>query len=490
MQMAEKHKALLLGGTAAGVGKSFLAAGICRFFARRGLLVAPFKGEDRSRATLRMLGGGEIACATALQAAACGLEPHVDMNPLLLKPVGAEAQQLWLQGLLRGTLMPGEYRNCRADFSALVQASCHRLLAQVDLVLIEGDGNLAESGLLEQDLANLKLVAAVPAAVILVADAERGGAFASLIGTVELLSADQRAQLQGVVINRAPADRRQLAAGIQQLEQRTGLPLLGVVPRLDMELEIPAASSAPMPEPALRIGIVRLPHGNSDELAAVLEREQDLQLVTVETPEQLQGLTLLLLPDSEAVRDDLEFLRQSDLATAIRAYHAAGGRVIGVGGGFPLLVERVADQQGHSAGLGLLDLEVRLEGRRQTRQVNARFQQAGYAAGFGGMADVAACLVEVAACDYGFLCRPLLQLAGHINDGAVSADGRVWGTGLRDLLADDRVRYALLAPLRAGRAVVPQGIAARQKLDAELDRLATELEKYLDLERISACLAL
>ena len=494
--MVENCKTLLLGGTADGVGKSFVAAGLGRIFARRGLLVAPFKAEERSGHTLPLPGGGEIGYATALQAAACGLEPHIDMNPLLLKPKGADVSQLWLQGRLRGSLSDGEFLSCKADLLPLLRQSCRRLQAQVELLLIEGSGNLAESGLLASDSGDLKVAGTAPTAVILLADAERGGAFASLIGTVELLSATERAQLRGVIINKGPADRSRLSAGIEQLEKRTGLPLLGIVPRLDLQLEKidDAGSDERKTGPGVRVGVVQLPYADSAGLAAVLEQETDLQLETVAAADQLEGLSLLLVPDSESVHDDLNFLQQSGLTAAIRAYYAAGGRVVGVGGGFHLLAEKIDGPQGRSKGLALLDLDIQQATERRTRQAHARFQQAAYAVGFGGLADVDACLVEVAACGYGVTSRPLLQLtacserAGWGNEGAVSADGRVWGTGLRDLLAVAGVRYALLAPLRAGRIAGSEANSSRQKFADELDRLAEELEKCLDLTQLCSCL--
>lgn len=494
--MREKNcKALLLGGTADAVGKSFIAAGLGRIFARRGLLVAPFKGEERSGDTQHIAGGGEIGYATALQAAACGLEPHVDMNPLLLKPSSADSLQLWLQGRLRGRLTAEQYRHCKAELLPLIRESCRRLQAQVDLLLIEANGNLAESGLLAA-AANSSLPETISATTLLVADAERGGAVASLLGTLELLSPAQRSQLRGAIINKAPRDRGLLEVAIALFEQRTGVPVLGVVPRLDLQLEQDAVADSDerAAEFGVRIGVLGLPAADCAELVAVLERETDLTLEIVAAPDQLERLSLLLLPDSESVRDDLEFLQQNGLAAAIRAYHAAGGRVVGFGGGFHLLAERIDDRQGQLAGLGLLDLDIRLSSERQTRHLCAQFQQAAYAAGFGGLTEVEACLVEVAACGYGVLSRSLLRVpgcpepGGWCEEGAISADGRSWGTGLRDLLSDDRVRYALLAPLRSGRRTAPAFGSARQRRDSELDRLATELEKYLDLEKICACL--
>ncbi len=340
--------------------------------------------------------------------------------------------------------------------------------------------------------------------MILVADIDRGGVFASIVGTVELLSAAERVQLKGIIINKFRGDATLLKSGIEAIEDRTGLPVLGVVPVgefcLPEEDSVALDRKQPVPKSGLRIGVVRLPRISNYTDFDPLERETDVALQYIERPDQFDGLDLLILPGTKSTLADLEFLEETGLASAIRSYHAAGGRVIGICGGFQMLGNSLRDPEGveserlAATGLGLLDIDTELKPGKQTHQVTARFQQAAYAAGFGGLADIQGYEIHAGESECGLMSRPLLQLlsrsgeAVNINDGAVSADGRVWGTYLHGFFDDDQVRYAVLAPLRAGRGTSPALSSFQQSLDAELDKLADHLEEHLDIEQICSWL--
>lgn len=499
-----KPKALFVGGTGSDVGKSVINAGLCRIFARRGWVVAPFKAQNMALNSAVTPDGGEIGRAQALQAAACGLEPHIDMNPVLLKPNSDTGSQVIIHGRPVGNMTVSEYQRFKPEAFQQVAESYRRLAAQVDLVVLEGAGSIAEINLMAHDITNLKAAALADAPVILVADIDRGGVFASIVGTVELLSPSERAQLKGIIINKFRGDASLLQSGIEAIEDRTGLPVLGVVPMLDLQLpeedSVALARKQPAAKNGLQIGVVRLPRISNYTDFDPLEREADVVLRYIEKPEQLDGLDLLILPGTKSTLADLDFLLESGLATAIRSYHSAGGRVIGICGGFQMLGNRLSDPEGveserlEATGLGLLDVETVLKPGKQTHQVTARFQQAAYAAGFGGMADVQGYEIHAGESECGIMSRPLLQLLSrsgepvNVSDGAVSADGRVWGTYLHGFFDDDRVRYAVLAPLRAGRGTAPTVYSSQQSLDAELNKLADHLEQHLDIEQLCSWL--
>jgi len=502
----QKSKALFIGGTGSDVGKSVINAGMCRIFSRRGWLVAPFKAQNMALNSTVTPDGGEIGRAQALQAAACGLEPHIDMNPVLLKPNSDTGSQVIIHGRPVGNMTVGQYHAFKPEAFQKVTESFRQLAAQVDLVMLEGAGSIAEINLMAHDITNLKAAALAAAPVILVADIDRGGVFASIVGTVELLSPTERAQLKGIIINKFRGDAGLLKSGIEAIEDRTGLPVLGVVPVGDFKLpeedSVALARKSRDQKSGIQIGVVRLPRISNYTDFDPLENEPDVALRYVESPEQLDDLQLLIIPGTKSTLADLEFLEENGLAAAIRSYHAAGGRVIGICGGFQILGNRLTDPDGvesdraAATGLGLLDVDTVLKPGKQTHQVTAQFQQAAYAAGFGGMGEVRGYEIHAGESECGILSRPLLRLSSRsgepvcLADGAVSADGRVWGTYLHGFFDDDRVRYAVLAPLRAGRGKAPAVHSTQQSLDVELDKLADHLEAHLDIEQIVSWLQL
>ncbi len=489
--------ALFIGGTGSDVGKSVISAGLCRILQRRGYLVAPFKAQNMSNNSAVTPGGGEIGRAQALQAAACGLEPHVDMNPILLKPNSETGSQVIVQGRPVGNMGVREYHQYKDQAMAKVEESFRRLASQVELVVLEGAGSIAEINLREQDITNLKAAALADAAGILVADIERGGVFASILGTVELLTPAERAQLRGIIINRFRGDASLLETGIAAIEERTGLPVLGVVPHI--KLDLPAEDSLGLElrshgsGGAVRVGVVRLSRISNHTDFEALAREEDVELSYIERPEQLNNLDLLIIPGTKSTLTDLAFLKSSGLFEAIQGYAAEGGRLIGICGGLQLLGRQILDPEqveSHAtagAGLALLDIETTLCPDKQTHQVRSRLQPAAASAGFGGLGELSGYEIHAGNTEYGSTSRPLLRIiqrsgeAVTIDDGAVSADGRIWGSYLHGIFDNAELRAAVLAPLRRGAAgrSVPL-----YSLELELDKLAAHLETHLDMAKI------
>ncbi len=494
-------KALFVGGTGSDVGKSVLTAGLCRLLRRKGVKVLPFKAQNMALNAAVTPQGGEIGRAQALQAAACGVPAHTDMNPVLLKPNSDTGSQVIVQGRSVGNMSVTEYHAFKTEAFVKIEESFRRLAGQANVVVIEGAGSIAEFNLRDHDIANLKIAAMAGAPVLLVADIDRGGVFASIVGTIELLTAEERAMLAGVIINRFRGDASLLAPGVAAVEARTGVPILGVVPWIDLKLPAedslglarkgPGRSGAP-----LRIGVVRLPRLSNYTDFDPLEQEVDVDLCYVTTPEEIAGLDLLIIPGTKSTLPDLQYLRTSGLARAIHDFHMQGGQIAGICGGYQMLGKRIDDPDRiesdlfESEGLGLLDVETVLTGDKQTHQVAGKLLEGAAALGLAAVEDVAGYEIHMGVTTRGALARPLFAVARHggfgetIEDGAVSGDGRTWGSYLHGLFDDAALRHALLDNLRGRRGLAPAVRPVEASLDGELDRLADHLAAHLDLERI------
>lgn len=500
-RLAPKARALFVGGTGSDVGKSVLAAGLCRLLRRQGVRVLPFKAQNMALNSAATPDGGEIGRAQALQAAACGVPAQVDMNPVLLKPNSETGAQVIVQGRPVGNMSVADYHAYKPIAFARIEESYRRLAARADVVVLEGAGSIAEINLREHDIANLKAAALAGAPVLLVADIERGGVFASIVGTVELLTPPEREQLAGVIINRFRGDPSLLAPGIAAVEARTGVPVLGVVPWLDLRL--PEEDSLGLPRKGrgragapLRIGVVRLPRLSNYTDFDPFEEEADVDFAYVTAPEEIAGLDLLILPGTKSTIPDLNYLRGSGLARAIHDYHASGGRIIGICGGYQLLGRRIADPDGiesdqlEAEGLGLLDVETLLTTEKQTHQVAGVTLEGAALLGLRVDGEVAGYEIHMGETSRGPLARPLFAVARHggfgetFEDGAVTPDGRVWGTYLHGLFENAALRHTLLDHLRSRRGLEPAPRAPGSALDTELDRLADHLAAHLDLEKI------
>ncbi|HUX87827.1 MAG TPA: cobyric acid synthase, partial [Chloroflexota bacterium] len=320
---------LMVQGTASSVGKSVITAGLCRILRRRGLRVAPFKAQNMSLNAAVTRDGEEIARSTAVQAAAAGLEPTVDMNPILIKPEADGRSQVIVRGRIWGTLQARDYFQGKLDLWPFVADALDRLRAEYDVIVAEGAGSPAEMNLRERDLANMRVAKYARSAVVLVGDIDRGGVFAQLIGTLDLLPSDERALVQGLIVNRFRGDPALFAEGVEFLERRTARPVLGVVPWVpDLGLaDEDSTSLDDRREPGdthtsavehLRIAIIRVPGiANFDDFAP-LERDKSVSVSYVDRPESLVDPDLLILPGSKSTMADLRFMNERGLSEAIR----------------------------------------------------------------------------------------------------------------------------------------------------------------------------
>jgi adenosylcobyric acid synthase len=477
---------LMVQGTTSGAGKTTLVAGLCRLLARRGRRVAPFKPQNMALNSAVTQDGGEIARAQALQARAACVAPRTDMNPVLLKPVSDTRAQLVVAGQPRAELEAGAYQAWKPRLMQTVIEAYRRLHADFDAVIVEGAGSPAEINLREHDIANMGFAQAVDCPVVLIADIDRGGVFAHLLGTLECLDASERARVIGFVINRFRGERSLLEPGIAWLEARTGKPVLGVLPflqglALEAEDALPERAGVPA-DPGLRVAVPVFPRISNHTDLDALRMHPGVDVRFVGPGEPFPAADLVVLAGSKNVRADLEFLRAQGWDKAILRHVRYGGKAIGLCGGMQMLGVSIRDplgvegEPGESPGLGLLDLETTLETRKTLANVSgvvfpggdrcARFE--GYEIHMGATRGPA-------------LERPAVSANGQ-PDGAISDDDRVFGTYVHGIFDRPEACAALLAWAGFEGAC---GVELDAHREASLERLADCLEANIDLARLA-----
>jgi adenosylcobyric acid synthase len=478
----------MLQGTGSDVGKSIITAGLCRAFTRHGLAVRPFKPQNMSNNAAVTADGGEIGRAQALQARACGVPAVTDMNPVLLKPQTDTGAQVVVHGRILGAARAGDYQVLKATLLPAVLASFRRLAEVADLVLVEGAGSAAEVNLRAGDIANMGFAEAADVPVVLVGDIDRGGVIASLVGTWMLLAPSERQRLAGYLINKFRGDVRLFDGGVQVIRQQTGLNCFGIIPWFAEARRLPAEDSVVLESAGraqqrrlVRVAVPLLPRiANFDDLDP-LAAEPEVAVDAIAAGEPLPAdADLVVLPGSKATLADLAFFRAQGWDIDLMAHVRRGGVVLGLCGGYQMLGRRIADPLGiegapaEASGLGLLAVDTELAGNKTLlattgidlttgQPVNGYEMHVGRTAGPG-------------------LDRPMLRLAAG-NDGAISADGRVFGCYLHGLFASDAFRAAFLNRLRSGAA---GGLAFETEVERTLDALADHIARHVDLDALLA----
>ncbi len=479
---------LMIQGTTSDAGKSTLVAGLCRVAHRAGVRVAPFKPQNMALNSAVTADGGEIGRAQALQAQAAGVAPTVDMNPVLLKPNSDTGAQIIIHGQPRCDLDARAYHDYKPTAMAAVLESHTRLRKQYDLVLVEGAGSPAEINLRDRDIANMGFAEAVDCPVVLVADIDRGGVFAHLVGTLACLSESERARVAGFVINRFRGDISLLTPGLDWLTAQTGKPVFGVLPylhglHLDAEDAVQTAQRTASGD-ALRVVIPVLPrvsnHTDFDALRA--HPQVDVRLVGPGQP--IPPADLIILPGSKSVQADLAWLRANGWEVAIARHLRYGGKLIGICGGMQMLGRRLHDPRGLEGtpgsvdGLGYLDFETTLEAAKQLRQVRGTLAEGG--------AAIAGYEIHMGVTNGPALAQPAVRLDDGRADGAVSPDGQILATYLHGLFDAPEACRALLAWAGVRDAQAQDYAALRE---ASLERLADTCEAHLDLATLFGALS-
>jgi adenosylcobyric acid synthase len=472
-------------GTTSDVGKSTLVAGLCRVFARRGVQVAPFKPQNMALNSAVTVDGGEIGRAQAVQAQACGLEPHTDMNPVLLKPNTDIGAQVIIHGHALASMDARAYHDYKTVAMQAVLESYRRLQTRYDVILVEGAGSPAEINLRDKDIANMGFAEAVDCPVLLIADIDRGGVFAHLVGTLALLSESEQARVAGFVINRFRGDVGLLMPGIDWLEARTGKPVLGILPYLrglHLEAEDALARAPTGTGNALRVRVPALPRISNHTDFDPLRLHPQVDFRYVGPGEGIPGADLIILPGSKSVRADLAWLRANGWERALQRHLRYGGKLLGICGGFQMLGKTIHDplglegQSGSSAGLQRLDFATTLDAEKQLRRVS-------------GVLALDQALVTGYEIHHGVtqgpaLARPLVNLSDRY-DGAISGDGQVIGSYLHGLFDTSAACAALLRWAGLAETTPFDYPALREQ---GIERLADAVEQHLDMRRIDALL--
>ncbi|MFJ3118551.1 cobyric acid synthase [Pseudomonas protegens] len=470
---------LMVQGTTSDAGKSTLVTALCRWLRRQGVSVVPFKPQNMALNSAVSADGGEIGRAQAVQAQAANLAPHTDMNPVLLKPNSDTGSQVIIHGRAVTSMNAVAYHDYKAIAMQAVLASHERLKSAYQVVMVEGAGSPAEINLRAGDIANMGFAEAVDCPVLLIADINRGGVFAHLVGTLELLSPSEQARVKGFIINRFRGDLALLQPGLDWLQARTGKPVIGVLPYvLDLHLEAEDGidqRQVGKVEQLLKVVVPVLPrisnHTDFDPLR--LHPQVDLQFIG--PGQAIPAADLIILPGSKSVRGDLAYLRSNGWDRAIARHLRYGGKVLGICGGLQMLGEQVHDPlglegaAGSSPGLGLLAFETVLEEEKQLRNVSGRLS----------LENAAVSGYEIHA---GVTRGPALELAAvqlddGRSDGACSADGQILGTYLHGLFETPAACSALLrwAGLEAVQEVDYHALRER-----DIERLADLVEHHLD----------
>ncbi|WP_447603609.1 cobyric acid synthase [Nitrospira sp. Nam80] len=497
-------KAIALFGTGSDVGKSILAAGLCRLLRRDGRAVAPFKAQNMSLNSSVTPEGGEIGRAQALQAEACGILPHVDMNPILLKPESDTSSQVIVRGKVQTKLEATAYFQARVPLFEIVRDSYQRLARQYEVIVIEGAGSAAEVNLRDRDVVNWPVAHLADAGVLLIADIDRGGVFAQVIGTLDLLTPEERRRMIGIVINKFRGDRALFEDGVAYIEQRTGLPVLGVVPflrplHLDQEdaLQIDLRRSGPFAPELVNVAVLLLPHmSNFTDFNAFLN-EPDVALQYGASPAHLRRADVIIIPGTKNTLADLRYLKQHGLHDALQPHVQSGKELVGICGGYQMLGGWIDDPYtveagGKERGLGFLDIATTLQTDKATTVVE------GVALHIDPPSALA---VRGYHIHMGQTLRHrhrpsfrLTKVSGHqpgsvpendLWEGAVREDGLIWGTYIHGVFDEPAFRRAWLNRVRQRKALPPLDLSVSQaatgRQQGELDRWADHVKQHMNL---------
>lgn len=489
-------KTLMVVGTSSSAGKSLLVTALCHYYARRGIKVAPYKAQNMSNNAAVCADGSEIGRAQATQALAAGLAPRVEMNPVLIKPEADSRSQVVVMGRAWQNLSGATYPRKKILWEQVTRA-LDTLRAQYDLVIMEGAGSPVELNLKEGDIVNMAIARYADAPTLLVGDIDRGGIFAQLLGTLWLLPPEERTLVRGLVVNKFRGDISLFADGVRMLEERGGVPVLGVLPYLRglfipeedaVALEVPAQFAKPAQ--VVDIAVIRLPRiANFDDFDP-LAAEPGVRLRYVDAPAQLGQADAVILPGTKSTVDDLAWLRAQGLAEAVCAVAERGGAVVGICGGYQMLGKAIHDPQHvesrrtETNGLGLLPLETTFAGEKAACQASAVIQAG--PAWLAGLEDqtIHGYEIHMGRTESQSHWLEITLRNGQraqTPDGAVSADGRVWGCYMHGLFANQNLRRAWLQSLGWQSA---HDMNANDLFNASLARLADSLDEALDMQTL------
>ena len=495
-----KGKSLMFQGTGSSVGKSLLCAAVLRIMKQDGWSVAPFKAQNMALNSYATSEGLEMGRAQVTQAEAAGIEPSVRMNPVLLKPTSDRRSQVIVNGRPVGTMSAMEYEKYKPQLRGEIARIYRELEDSVDCVVIEGAGSPAEINLRAGDLVNMSMAKTADAPVILIGDINPGGVFASLYGTVKLLPEDEQARIRGIVINKFRGDVKILEPGLSMLEELLGIPVIGVIPMLDIDIEdedsVTERFDRQTGSGPVQVAVVQLPHISNFTDFSILSTERSVSLRYVRRASELEGADIILLPGTKNTIEDLNWLKQHGLADEIVRHARRGGVVMGICGGYQMLGERLLDPD-HSesripeiAGLGLLNFSVTFHPEKTTVQSCGTVDcPSGWISEHNGLM-LDGYEIHSGRNDFGPDCVPFLRLNGREGiDGVTNRAGNVLGTYLHGIFDTGAFWHALVSHVRREKGLQEEAseiVTMEEFRRREYDRLADAVRANLDMDAVYA----
>ena len=501
-------KNIMIQGTMSNVGKSWITAGLCRVFKQQGYRVAPFKSQNMALNSYITKEGKEMGRAQVVQAEAAGIEPNVLMNPILLKPTSEQGSQVIVNGEVLGNMSAAEYFNYKTKLIPVILKAYHTLAAQNDLIVLEGAGSPAEINLKQDDIVNMGMAKMAKSPVLLVADIDRGGVFASIYGTIMLLDDDERALIKGIIINKFRGDVEILRPGLKMIEEKTGIPVLGVVPYLHIDLEdedsLADRFSRPQRAQAVDIAVIRLPRMTNFTDFNTFELIPGVSLRYVSTVAELHNPDMIILPGTNNTMGDLLWLRQNGLEGLIKKKAASGIVIVGVGGGYQMLGESLEDPYGVEAGgslkgMGLLKAKSVFSRDKTRSRVSGRFNKldgvltglsgvafSGYEIHMGvteniGQAEEQKALTQIEITTE----ETVAGQAKRKAEGLVC--GNVLGSYVHGLFDEQQVALAIIECLLKNKGLDAFSVAPvdyQEYKETQYNKLAAAISKNVDLEAI------
>ncbi len=481
-------KCIMIQGTMSDAGKSIVCAALCRIFRQDGYSVAPFKSQNMALNSYITLDGGEMGRAQVVQAEACGLEPDVAMNPVLLKPSSDTKSQVIVMGRVRAEMSAKEYHTYKETLMPEVKTAFAKLAEEHDIIVVEGAGSPAEINLADSDIVNMGLANELDLPVVLVGDIDRGGVFAQLYGTIELVAPEEKDRIKGTIINKFRGDVDILTPGLEMLELKTGIPVLGVIPMLDVDLEDEDSMSARLARQSadspIDVAVIRLPRISNFTDMDPLDREDMAGVRYVRDVKEFGSPDLLIIPGTKNTTDDLLWLKECGLDRRIIEYAVTGAPVIGICGGYQMLGEKLLDPdrlEGKAEaldGLGLLPVETTFTPDKARTRVEAVVEEGPYAGSRLEGYEIHMGRTEVNG-------KSFCTLEDGTKEGCVRDN--VTGTYLHGLFDSGEFTKALLMDLAEKKGLDPSGIRGVRRKDyveAQYDKLADQVREALDMEKV------
>lgn len=497
-------KKIMLQGTASNVGKSTIVTGLCRIFKQDGFTVVPFKSQNMALNSFITNEGLEMGRAQVSQAEASGLDPISDMNPILLKPLGNHKSQVIVRGKVVGNMSSLEYHEYKLQLMDMLKEIFDELSSKYDITVMEGAGSCAEINLKSRDISNMGMAQIADSPVIIVGDIDRGGVFASLLGTMLLLNEEERKKVKGVIINKFRGSKEFLQEGIKMLEEIINVPVLGVIPYHDIKIEDEDSVTTRFKKDVgvrdVHIEIIRTPHMSNFTDFHIFETQEDVSLRYVDYGEYLGNPDIVIIPGSKSTVDDLKFIRENGLEDQIKLLHKKGKLIIGICGGYQMLGKKLKDpyhiegEEKEYDGIGLLDIETIFEKEKTTTQVKATICEglSGYLKCLSGK-EIIGYEIHMGATNIGNDIRNLdvitERLGKEVNytEGSVNNEGNVFGTYIHGIFDEIEFTRSLLNNIRQGKGLesVESNVSSFKDFkEKEYDKLAHFLRRHLDIDKI------